>query len=155
MILTMGTINETRPFRPQHPGTILQEELKSRGIKQKVFAQTIGLQPSHLSALLHGARNISPQLAARLENALLIPAHVWLNLQANYNLDTLKASDVVDGYTPQQTRTYALAQPSEEESRLWSLAFRAGQNDAVNKIHDNLVRFGLPAKVINELTNIL
>lgn len=154
MILTMGTKNETRPFRPQHPGTILQEELKSRGIKQKVFAQTIGLQPSHLSALLHGARNISPQLAARLENALQIPAHVWLNLQANYNLDTLKASDVVDGYTPQQTRTYALAEPNEEESHLWNIAFRSGQNDAIDKIRDKLARFGLPDKIISELTDI-
>ena len=154
MILTMGTKNETRPFRPQHPGTILQEELKSRGIKQKVFAQTIGLQPSHLSALLHGARNISPQLAARLENALQIPAHVWLNLQANYNLDTLKASDVVDGYTQQQTRTYALAEPNEEESHLWNLAFRSGQNDAIDKIRDKLARFGLPDKIISELTDI-
>ena len=139
---------------PQHPGTILQEEIKSRGITQKEFAQVIGLQPSHLSALLHGARNISPQLAARLEKALQIPAHVWLNLQTNYNLDTLRASDVVDGYTPQQTKSYALAEPSKEESRLWNLAFKAGQNNAVDKIRDKLARFGLPQKVISELTDI-
>ena len=96
----MVTRNDIRPSMPMHPGCILRDELKERKIKQKDFAKMIGMQPTHLNALLHGARSISPQLALRLESALQIPARVWLNLQSNYNLDTMRPAEVVDGYTP-------------------------------------------------------
>lgn len=51
------------------------------------------MRPSHLSALIHGKRSISPQVAARIEEALNIPAKIWLNLQSNYNLDILRQSE--------------------------------------------------------------
>lgn len=89
----METRNDIRPFYPVHPGVILREELKERGIKQKDFAQMIGMQPTHLNALLHGTRTISTQVATRLEAALQIPAQLWLNLQSNYNLDTLRSAE--------------------------------------------------------------
>ena len=53
-----------------HPGEVLGEELKSRGISQKEFAQSVGMQATHLSALIHGMRNITPALAAKLETGL-------------------------------------------------------------------------------------
>ena len=121
----METRNDIRPFYPVHPGVILREELKERGIKQKDFAQMIGMQPTHLNALLHGTRTISTQVATRLEAALQIPAQLWLNLQSNYNLDTLRSAELVDGYAPRiETPTYALAEPSPSE--LDDITFRAG-----------------------------
>ena len=35
-----------------HPGRILKSELDERNIKQKEFATTLGMQPSHLNAAL-------------------------------------------------------------------------------------------------------
>ena len=151
----METRNKTRPFLPLHPGTILKEELKERGIKQKIFAEWIGMRPSHLSALLHGARNISPQVAARIESVLHIPARVWLNLQNNYNLDRLRCSDLVDGYGTDYTQTYALAEPTKEERDLWDLAFRAGQNDAIQKMSDILKNKGFTEKQIKQIAGFI
>ena len=76
-----------------HPGEILKAELRERKIKQRSLAQMKGMRPSHLSALIHGKRSISPQVAARIEEALNIPAKIWLNLQSNYNLDILRQSE--------------------------------------------------------------
>ena len=73
-------------LEPVHPGSILHEEIRSRGIRQKEFASSIGMQPSHLSALIHGQRNITAAVAVKLEQALDIPANIWLNLQNQYDL---------------------------------------------------------------------
>lgn len=70
-----------------HPGEILGEELKERKITQKDFSREIGMEASHLSAIIHGARNITPAIATRLEKALGTSAAFWMNLQTRYNLD--------------------------------------------------------------------
>ena len=156
MTRIMETRNEIRPNLPQHPGTILKAELRERGIKQKSFAEAIGMRPSHLSALLHGARNISPQVAAKIEAVLHIPARIWLNLQDNYNLDILRPCEVVDGYDSQiqERPVYALAESSQEEKSLWDLAFRAGQKDAIDKITKALKGIGLSDKQIKQVTTL-
>ena len=82
-------LNDYRLSDSEHPGRILQEELKSRGVRQKDFCAQIGVQPSFLSALIHGNRNITTEIASRLERALDIPATVWLNLQNLYDLERL------------------------------------------------------------------
>lgn len=151
----METRNEIRPFLPQHPGRILKAELKARGIRQNVFATMIGMQPSHLNALLQGTRNISPQLAARLESALQIPAKVWLNLQNNYNLDMLRTADLVDGYTPKTEPVYALAEPGKAEQELWDVAFRAGQKDILGRLMPILKEMGLTEEQIQEASRLL
>lgn len=103
----MGTDNSTST-----PGEILGKELKARKIRQKDFARQLGMQTSHLSALIHGARNLTPLIAHRIENALGIPARFWLSLQADYTLDSMRPSDVVEGYGKAETPVYVLADPA-------------------------------------------
>ena len=96
-------LNELNDLYSVHPGEILQEELKERHIKQKDFAAAIGMEAPHLSALIHGRRNITSAIAGRLQEALGIPASVWINLQNRYNLDKArqtegKNSRIVAGY---------------------------------------------------------
>jgi len=102
------------PAMPIHPGSTLGEELKARGIRQKVFAATIGMQATHLSALIHGVRNITADIAAKLELGLPeIPASLWLKLQEQYNLDVkrkqLGTSRLVSGYSAHNYPRPALA----------------------------------------------
>ena len=149
----METRNDTRPFLPIHPGGILKEELRERGIKQKAFAEMIGMRPTHLNALLHGSRNITPQLAARIEDVLHIPAQVWLNLQSNYNLDTIRPSELVDGYECQPKPAFVLSEQTAEERVLWDVAFRAGQKDAVQKITQTLKGIGMKTDQINKIVS--
>lgn len=109
-------INDLSPFEPVHPGSILGEELKARGISQKEFAKKIGLQATHLSALIHGGRNITPAVAAKLEVGLTnIPAEIWLRLQNAYNIDiqrkSVNPSLLVSGYSMREMPAPSLAEP--------------------------------------------
>ena len=141
----MARRNEIRPFLPVHPGAILKAELKERQIKQKDFAGQIGMRPTHLNALLQGDRNISPQLAIRLEHVLGIPAKNWLNLQENYNLDRIRTDELVDGYVLQATKpAYALAEPddSENPASLYRAGYEKGKADLLEQIIAHLLHQG-------------
>jgi len=76
------------PYKPVHPGEILREELNARGIKQKDFAQQIGMQPSHLNEFLKGKRNVTEKLAMLLEEHLGIPFYLWMKLQSDFYYDS-------------------------------------------------------------------
>jgi len=90
----MATKNDRRvPARAVHPGEILGEELKERGIKQKEFAQMIDVQPTHLNEFIKGKRNMNEDLALKLEKSLGIPFKTWMNLHNGYIYDC-KAIDL-------------------------------------------------------------
>ena len=114
----MSLANGLVPAIPVHPGIMLGEELKARGIRQKDFARAIGIQATHLSAMIHGTRSITPAVAVKLEQGLEgIPARIWLRMQERYNLDAerarlgLRPSQCVSGYSPSQVGVRALAEP--------------------------------------------
>lgn len=111
-------LNDVRPFYSVHPGDILREELEARGIKHKAFAASIGMEPPHLSALIHGKRNVTAPIAARLEESLGIPAAIWLKIQAQYDLDSKYSRakhKMVNGYNNhgETVRAAILAEPSD------------------------------------------
>ena len=80
----MATNNRLISNRAIHPGEILCEELKERGIKQKDFAQAIGWQATHLNEFIKGKRNLNEDLAMRLESQLGIPFKTWMSLHNGY-----------------------------------------------------------------------
>ena len=75
------------PVRAIHPGEVLREELRERGIKQKEFAQMIGVAPTHLNEFINGKRNLNENLAIKLEQALGISYKNWMNLHNGYVYD--------------------------------------------------------------------
>lgn len=79
--------NRLVPARAIHPGEILREELQERGIKQKEFAQLIGVQPTHLNEFIKGKRNLNEDLAMKFERYLGIPFKSWMNLHNGYVYD--------------------------------------------------------------------
>lgn len=84
----MATKNERLvPARAIHPGEVLREELRERGIKQKDFAQSINMQPTHLNEFIKGKRNLNEDLAIRLEKQLGIPFNTWMKLHNGYVYD--------------------------------------------------------------------
>lgn len=72
------------PARAVHPGEILREELRERGIRQKDFARAIGMQATHLSEFINGRRDLNEDLAMRLEAQLGIPFKTWMRLHSGY-----------------------------------------------------------------------
>lgn len=117
-------VNGLSPAIPIHPGSILGEELKARGIRQKDFASTIGIQASHLSALIHGARSFTPETAVKIESGLKdIPASFWITMQTEYLLDKNKTkrrySAYVDGYKSHSPQPLPALNDSGAEAGTW------------------------------------
>lgn len=110
MIHIMGTnaenkflVNDITPAFPVHPGSILGEELKARGISQKLFAESVGLQATHLSALIHGTRSFTAAVAEKIASGLEgISAEFWMKSQERYNVakqrNSITPSRLVSGY---------------------------------------------------------
>ena len=73
-----------------HPGEVLEEEIKARGISREAFAEQLGMQRSHLNELLRGKRDFTPAFALKLEDTLHIHADTWTNLQASYERDLIR-----------------------------------------------------------------
>ena len=109
-------LNDVVPLYALHPGGTLREELRERTIKQKDFARSIGMQPSHLSALINGTRNITPVIAAKLEKGLGISATFWVNLQNNYNIDLkrIKERDEAAGKKSSEAQVSAKPYPVKQ-----------------------------------------
>lgn len=85
--------NRSIPFKATHPGYILKEELKERGIKQNEFSKTIGVAPSNLNEVIKGKRNVTPELALKLEKHLDVPSGLWLRLQSQYECDLIRIAE--------------------------------------------------------------
>ena len=86
--------NDVPSAFPVHPGEILGRELKERGISQKQFAELIGMQPSHLSALIHGMRSFTPAVAEKIASGLTgISADYWTRMQSSYNRDNQRKKE--------------------------------------------------------------
>ena len=101
----MFSLKNITPMYLVHPGAILGEELKARGISQKNFAETVGLQATHLSALIHGVRSFTPAVAEKIASGLEgISAEFWTKMQERYNINVqrkkVSASGAVSGYQP-------------------------------------------------------
>lgn len=62
-------------------GQFLRECIEVLNIKNRQFAAYIGYEESNLSALCHGRRKITPELALKLARIVQIPAEYWLGIQ--------------------------------------------------------------------------
>ena len=71
-------------FIPVHPGEIIKEELQSRGISQKRFAEVVGV--SYTNDILNGRRPVSTDFALLIEAATNINAEMLMNMQTRYNM---------------------------------------------------------------------
>ena len=76
-----------------HPGELIKDELKERGLTQKQLAEMTGIKASVISETITGKRAVSLNMAVALEKALGIPADMWMNLQTQYNLDAAGIAD--------------------------------------------------------------
>lgn len=66
------------------PGATIKEQLEDRHMTQKEFAERMGMSPKHISHLINGDVQLTPDVAIRLESVLGVPAKFWNNLEAIY-----------------------------------------------------------------------
>ncbi|MCR5454062.1 MAG: HigA family addiction module antidote protein [Bacteroidales bacterium] len=78
---------DTIPFAATHPGELIKDELKERGMSQKQLSDITGIGRSVLNKTINGKRSLTRELAVALENTFGIPADYWLNLQKQFDED--------------------------------------------------------------------
>lgn len=87
---TIKLTKDTIPAQATHPGHLIADEIEYRVIKQKDLADAMDISANVLSEIIHGKRNITPDIAMKLEQALDIDAIYWMRLQVKYYIDKIK-----------------------------------------------------------------
>lgn len=82
--------NDLVPGSAMHPGALLRDEIEARGMKQVELAKELGIAKNVMSEIIHGKRNITPELAVKLEDALGIKAEFWMKHQVTYEIDKIR-----------------------------------------------------------------
>ena len=73
---------KSRSFIATPPGATIKEQLLDRGLSQKEFAVRMGMSEKHISKLINGDVQLTPEVAVRLEMVLGVPAKFWNKLEA-------------------------------------------------------------------------
>ncbi len=69
-----------------HPGEILKDELKARGLSANRLALDLGVPSGRIVDILNGKRAITADTALRLARYFGNSAQFWMNLQTQYDL---------------------------------------------------------------------
>ena len=77
-------MNEYNPDTHSKPGDTLIEILDVRGISRGDLAMQMMCSIPKIERLLSGEDWITPEIASKLENALSISAHFWVNRELIY-----------------------------------------------------------------------
>ena len=68
-----------------HPGEVVSDYLDFLGWTQRELAHCAGLTPETVSEICNGKAAIKPVAALGMERVLQRPAHLWLNLQRQFD----------------------------------------------------------------------
>ena len=91
-------MTRSRSYIATPPGATIKEQLDDRGMSQKEFASRMGMSEKHISHLINGSVQLTPDVAYRLELVLGMPASFWSNLEAIYRekLTKVDAENALD-----------------------------------------------------------
>ena len=78
------------------PGATIKEQLSDRGLTQKEFARRMDMSEKHISHLINGDVELTPQVALRLEYVLGLPASFWNNLEAKYQEQKVRVKEELE-----------------------------------------------------------
>lgn len=82
----------SRSYIATPPGATIREQLNDRGMSQKEFAARMDMSEKHISKLINGDVQLTPDVAVRLEMVLGVPAKFWSNLEVIYREKIVKAA---------------------------------------------------------------
>ncbi len=130
------------PARISIPGRILGRELEARGWTQKDLANIMSRPPQTINEIVKGSKQITPETAIELSEALGTTAEFWTSLESKYQLHLAKkkkeleqkdkeAQDIV-----RKSKLYNLAPISEMIKRQWIL-----KTDSVEELEQQFCDF--------------
>lgn len=77
-----------RKHKPIHPGEVLRRDfLEPLGITAYRLSKETGITAQHIGRVIKGERGIGGDMALRLARYFGTSAQLWMNLQAQYELD--------------------------------------------------------------------
>jgi addiction module HigA family antidote len=82
--------NRLIPAQIITPGDILMMELEARGWTQKDLAEIISRPVQTICEIINAKKEITPETAIELGEALGTSSEVWTNLETNYRLNLAK-----------------------------------------------------------------
>ncbi len=74
------------------PGETLAETLEALGMSQAELARRTARPVQAINEIVHGKKAITAATALALEQALGVPAHVWMHLEADYRLTAARVA---------------------------------------------------------------
>lgn len=90
-----------------HPAETIQDEMEARGETPTELAEKMEVSKRYINELLNGKKDITPNIAMKLESAWGIPADFWVRLQINYEMDKLRIKEKNQLQRLTRTRTKA------------------------------------------------
>ena len=73
------------------PGATIREQLVDRGMNQKELSERMGMSEKHISRLINGEVQLTPEVAVKLEMVLGVPAQFWTKLESIYRDKLVRA----------------------------------------------------------------
>ncbi len=77
--------NNLTPAYPTHPGKILRDEIKYRGIRQRKLAKEMGIPYGELHSILRGQKPVTKKMADLFAKTLDLNAEPLVLLQEEYD----------------------------------------------------------------------
>ena len=111
--------NTVTPAMAFPPGDYLRDELEERGWTEKEFAEILGRPVQTISEILNGRKQIVPDTALAIGEALSTSAEVWIGLQTAYNLQEAKAARTTGSDVPRRATLRELVPVAELRRRGW------------------------------------
>ena len=71
---------KSRSYIATPPGATIKEQLNDRGMSQKEFAARMDMSEKHISRLINGDVQLTPETAVRLEMVLGMKLYIEKNL---------------------------------------------------------------------------
>jgi HTH-type transcriptional regulator/antitoxin HigA len=101
------------------PGEYLRDELEERGWTGKEFAEILGRPVQAVSEILNGRKQILPDTAIALAEALGTSAELWVNLQTAFDLSEAKCRRPAKTEVTRRARLRSLVPVAELRKRGW------------------------------------
>jgi HTH-type transcriptional regulator / antitoxin HigA len=129
---------QLQPSRVLSPGHILKRELEAREWTQNDLATIMGRPSQTISEIVRGMKQITPETAIELADALGTSPDFWLSLETNYRLFLARKRNKTSDENPitRKSRLYNLVPVGELMKRGW-----IRQTNAINELEQEVCGF--------------
>ena len=77
-------------------GEFIKDEMSYRGVSQTEMALMMGIELPKFNKILNGTQRLTADVAIKIEEVWGIPAHIYMDLQSQYEIDKEKIAEDED-----------------------------------------------------------